>query len=132
MQKTIGNCTLFLQFSSLRLALAALADKSFISSSMVIIFSRFFHTAFKFCCISMRHETKFLKMLPALAGEHYFDNRPKGISHQKLLFGTCSTLLATTKSPLALSKKHTKTNGFLTFSLFGPINPFHIAIFLAI
>ena len=44
-------------------------------------------------------------MPPAFAGEHYFANRPKGIFLQKLLFGTCPTLLATTKSPLALSKK---------------------------
>ena len=59
-------------------------------------------------------------MLPALAGEHYFANRPKGISLQKLLFGTCPTLRATTKSPLALSKNSGEARRFSTFSLFGP------------
>ena len=59
-------------------------------------------------------------MPPAPAGEHYFANRPKGNSLQKLLFVTCPTLLATTKSPLALSKNNGKTSSFSTFSLFGP------------
>ena len=59
-------------------------------------------------------------MLPALAGEHYFDNRPKGISLQKLLSGTAPTMLATTQSPLALSKNNGKACRFSAFSLFGP------------
>ena len=59
-------------------------------------------------------------MIPALAGDSYFANRPKGISLQKLLFGTCPTTFATTKSPLALSKNNGKTRRFSTFSLFGP------------
>ena len=59
-------------------------------------------------------------MLPALAGEHYFANRPKGISLQKLLFGACPTLLATTKSLLAFLKSSGKPCRFSTFSLFGP------------
>ena len=59
-------------------------------------------------------------MLPAFAGEHYFANRPKGISLQNLLFGTCPTLLATTRSPLKAYKNNNKTCRFSTFSLFGP------------
>ena len=49
LQKTIANCALFLQFSSLRLALAALADKSIISSSMVIVFSRSYYFSDNIC-----------------------------------------------------------------------------------
>ena len=58
-------------------------------------------------------------MLPALAGEHYFANRPKGISLQKLLFGTCPTTFATAKCPLEAQKNSGKTRRFSTFSLFG-------------
>ena len=58
-------------------------------------------------------------MLPALVGEHYFANRPKGISLQKLLFGSCPTPLATTKSPLKAKKNNGKTCRFSTFSLSG-------------
>ena len=59
-------------------------------------------------------------MVPAFAGEHYFANRPKGISLQMLLFGTCSTTFATTKNNPWPSKSRGKTSRFSTFSLFGP------------
>ena len=60
-------------------------------------------------------------MLPALVGEHYFVNRRKGVSLQRLLFGTCSGTFATTKStPFALSKNNVKTCRFSTSSHFGP------------
>ena len=60
-------------------------------------------------------------MLPALAGEHYFANRPKGISLQKLLFGTCPTLLATTKSLLKALKNSGKTLSFFNIFTFRPL-----------
>ena len=117
----MANCALFLQFSSLRLALAALADKSFISSSNVIIFSRFFHTAFKFCCISMRHDTKFLKIcFPPSLGSIILPTAPKEFLFKSFFFGTCPTSLATTKSPLKSLKNSGKTNRFKTNSPFGP------------
>ena len=59
-------------------------------------------------------------MLPALAEEHYFANRPKGICLHKLLFWTCPTPFATTKSSPWPSKSSGKTCRFSTFSLFGP------------
>ena len=59
-------------------------------------------------------------MLPAFAGEHYFANRPKRISIQRLLFGTCSTTFATTKSTPWPSKSNCKICRSSTFSLFGP------------
>ena len=101
LQKAIANCALFLQFSSLRLALAALADKSFISSSMVILFSRFFHTAFKFCCISMRHDTNFLKICfrPSLESIS-LPTAPKEFLFKSFFLGPAPLCLPPLKAPL--------------------------------
>ena len=121
LQKTIANCALFLQFSSLRLALAALADKSFISSSMVIIFSRFFHTAFKFCCISMRHETKFLKIcFPPSLGSIILSTAAKEFLFKGFFLGPVPVRLPPLKTPLDLQKVVVKPNVFSTLALFSP------------
>ena len=120
-KKTIANHVLFSHFSCLRLAIAALADKSFISSSMVIIFSRFFHTAFKFCCISMRHETKFLKIcFPPSLGSIILPAAPKEFLFKGFFLGPVPVRLPPLKTPLDLQKVVVKPNVFSTFSLFGP------------
>ena len=48
-------------------------------------------------------------MLPALVGEHYFVSRRKGVSLQRLLFGTCSGTFATTKNTPWPSKSSGET-----------------------
>ena len=121
MPKAVVNCASFLQFSSLRLALAALADKSFISSSMVIIFSRFFHTVFKFCCIFMRRETKFLKIwFPPSLGSIILPAAPKEFLFKGFCLGPVPVRLPLVKTPLDLQKVVVKPLVFSTFSLFGP------------
>ena len=121
LQKTIANLVLFLQFSCLRLALAALADNSFISSSMVIIFSRFFHTAFKFCCIFMRRETKFLKIcFPPSLGSIILPAGPKEFLFKGFFLGPVPVRLPPLKTPLDLQTIVVKGNVASTFSLFGP------------
>ena len=121
LQKTSEKCVLCLQFSFLGLALAALADKSFISSSTVIIFSRFFHTAFRFCCISIRHRANFLKIcFPPSLGTIILPTAPKEFRLKTFCFWTCPTPFVATKCSLPLSKKHIKTNENSTISLFGP------------
>ena len=51
-------------------------------------------------------------MLPDLVGEHYFANRHKGISLEKLPFLDQIPPFVTAKCPLALSKNAYKTNCF--------------------
>ena len=121
-EKTIGNCTLFLQFSYLRLALAALANKSFISSSMVVIFSRFFHTAFKFCCISMRHETKFLKIcFPPSLGSIILPTAPKEFLFKSFFLGPAALCLPPLKAPLLSQKIVVKPVVFQHFHYSAPL-----------
>ncbi len=74
----------------------------------------------------MWHQANFLKICfsPSL-GEHYFANRHKGISLEKLPFLDL-TPSVTAKCPLALSKNGFKTNTFSTFSPLGPTKPPHI------
>ena len=120
-KKTIANLVLFSHFSCLRLALAALADNSFISSSMVIIFSRFFHTVFKFCCIFMRRETKFLKIcFPPSLGSIILPAAPKEFLFKGFFLGPVPVRLPPLKTPLDLQKVVVKPNVSSTFSLFGP------------
>ena len=120
-KKTIANLILFSHFSCLRLALAALADNSFISSSMVIIFSRFFHTVFKFCCIFMRRETKFLKIcFPPSLGSIILPAAPKEFLFKGFFLGPVPVRLPPLKTPLDLQKVVVKPNVFSTFSVFGP------------
>ena len=120
-KKTIGNTTKFLQFSCLRLALAALADNSFISSSIVIIFSRFFHTVFKFCCIFMRRETKFLKIcFPPSLGSIILPAGPKEFLFKGFFLGPVPVRLPPLQTPLDLQKVVMKPNVFSTLALFGP------------
>ena len=57
-------------------------------------------------------------MLPALVGEYYFASRPKGISLQRLLFGTCSGTFATTKNTLWPSKSSCETQCFFNILTF--------------
>ena len=105
LQKTIANLKLFSHFSCLRLALAALADNSFVSSSMAIIFSRFFHTAFKFCCISMRHETKFLKIcFPPSLGSIILSTAAKEFLFKGFFLGPVPVRLPPLKTPHDLQK----------------------------
>ena len=121
LQKTIAHCVLFLQFSCLRLALAALADKSFISSSMVIIFSRSFHTAFKFCCVSMRHDTKYLKIcFPPTLGSIILSTAAKEFLFKGFFLGPVPVRLPPLKTPLDLQKVVVKPNVFSTLALFSP------------
>ena len=115
----MGNTIQFLQFSCLRLASAALADKSFISSSMVIIFSRCFHTVFKFCCIFMRRETKFLKIcFPPSLGSIILSTAPKEFLFKGFFLGPVPVRLPPLKTPLDLQKVGVKPNVFSTFSFF--------------
>ena len=117
----MGNTIQFLQCSCLRLALAALADNSFISSSMVIIFSRFFHTVFKFCCVSMRHDTKSLKIcFPPSLGSIILSAAAKEFLFKGFFLGPVPVRLPPIKTPLDLQKVVVKPNVFSTFSLFGP------------
>ena len=117
----MANFVLFSHFSCLRLALAALADKSFISSSMVIVFSRFFHTVFKFCCISMRHDTKFLKIcFPPSLGSIILSAAAKEFLFKGFFLGPVPVRLPPLKTPLDLQKVVVKPNVSSTFSLFGP------------
>ena len=105
----------------MRLALAALADNSFISSSMVIIFSRFFHTVFKFCCILIRHETKFLKIcFPPSLGSIILPAAPKEFLFKGFFLGPVPVRLPPLQTPLNFQKVMVKPNVFSTFSLFGP------------
>ena len=120
-RKTIANCTLFSHFSCLRLALAALAGNSFISSSMVIIFSRFLHTVFKFCCISMWCETKFLKIcFPPSLGSIILPDTPKEFLFKGFFLGPVPVRLPPLKTPLDLQKVVVKPNVFSTLALFSP------------
>ena len=122
LQKTIVKCILFLQFSCLRLALAALADKSFISSSMVIIFSRFFHTAFKFCCIPIRHETKFLKIwFPPSLGSIMLSAAAKEFLFKGFFLGPDPVRLPLLKTPLDLQKVMVKPGVFQHFHFSDPL-----------
>ena len=120
-KKTIANLVLFSHFSCLRLASAALADKSFISSSMVIVFSRFFHTVFKFCCISMRHDTKFLKIcFPPSLGSIILSAAAKEFLFKGFFLGPVPVRLPPLKTPLDLQKVVVKPNVFSTLALFSP------------
>ena len=121
MQKTIGNVFVFLQFSCLRPALAALASKSFISSSMVIKFSRIFHTAFKFRCIFMRRETKFSKIcFPPSLGSIILSTAAKEFLFKGFFLGPVPVRLPPLKTPLDLQKVVVEPNVSPTFSLLGP------------
>ena len=118
-KKTIANLLLFSHFSCLRLAMAALADNSFISSSMVIIFSRFFHTAFKFCCISMRHDTKFLKIcFPPSLGSIILPAAPKEFLFKGFLLRPVPVRLPPLKTPLDFQKVMVKPNVFFNIFIF--------------
>ena len=90
--------------------------KSFISSSMGIIFSRFFHTAFKFCCISMRHETKFLKIcFPPSLGSIILPTAPKEFLFKGFFLGPVPVRLPPLKTPLDLQKVMVKPVVFQNF-----------------
>ena len=118
-KKAIANHVLFSHFSCLRFALAALADNSFISSSMVIIFSRFFHTVFKFCCIFMRRETKFLKIcFPPSLGNIILPDGPKEFLFKGFFFAPVPVRLPPLKTPLDLQKLVVKPNVFSTWAPF--------------
>ena len=87
---------------------------------MAIIFSRFFLTAFKFCCISMRHDTKFLKIcFPPSLGSIILSTAAKEFLFKGFFLGPAPLCLPPLKTPLALSKNYRKTCRFSTFSLFG-------------
>ena len=122
LQKTIQNCALFLQFSFLGLALAALADKSFISSSMVIIFSRFVHTAFRFCCISIRHKANVLKIcFPPSLGTIILPTAPKEFLFKSFFLGPAPLCLPPLKAPLLSQKIVVKPNVFQHFHFSAPL-----------
>ena len=117
----MANLILFSHFFCLRLASAALADKSFISSSMVIVFSRSFHTVFKFWCISMRHDTKFLKIcFPPSLGNIILSTAAKEFLFKGFFLGPVPVRLPPLKTPLDFQKVMVKPNVFSTFSFFGP------------
>ena len=88
---------------------------------MVIVISRFFHTAFKFCCIFMRRETKFLKIcFPPSLGSIILPAGPKEFLFKGFFLGPVPVRLPPLKTPLDLQKIVVKPNVFSTFSFFGP------------
>ena len=88
---------------------------------MVIVFSRFFHTVFKFCCISMRHDTKFLKIcFPPSLGSIILSAAAKEFLFKGFFLGPVPVRLPPLKTPLDLQKVVVKPNVFSTLALFSP------------
>ena len=112
----------FYNFLVCDLLLAALADKSFISSLTVNIFSRFFHTAFKVCCISMRHETKFLKIwFPPSLGNIILPAASKEFLFKAFFLGPVPVRLPPLKTPFDLQKVLVKPVVFQYFHFSDPL-----------